>query len=183
MSKEAVTATEPAAPEWPNSDMTLDNLAAMDIDELTELYLNGRMPERAIVALEGSPPCRMLTLIGPVGRGFSATTMARFAASSQFPWAGKSFTATDEEAGSGLNRLRIAGLKRQVFPFLTHIGPSAIDGLPCIILDYEQPENPWFIRQIHDELREVAPNLFLGPAMWKSKPGPKLLLYFAADMS
>ena len=111
------------------------------------------------------------------------TAIARFAASSQFPWGGKHFTATDAESGRGLNRLRVAGIKRKVFPFQTHIGPSAIDGLPCIILDYEQPENPWFIRQIHDELREVAPNLFLGPAMCKTKSQPKLILYFSADMS
>jgi hypothetical protein len=54
--------------------------------------------------------------------------------------------------------------------------------LPCIVLDYEQPENPWPVRQIHDELREVAPGLFLGPAMWRTKNQPVLLFFFGADM-
>ena len=66
-----------------------------------------------------------------------------------------------------------------VFPFATHFGPSAIDGKPCLVLDYDQPENPWLIRQIHDELRQVGPGVFLGPAMWKARPTPKLVLYFA----
>ena len=50
------------------------------------------------------------------------------------------------------------------------------------MLDYEQPGNPWFIRQIHDELREVAPGLFVGPAMWKrSEADPVNVLWFALD--
>lgn len=59
--------------------------------------------------------------------------------------------------------------------------PDSMDGAPCVVLDYDKPENPWLIRKIHDELREVSPGLFLGPAMAKTVRGPKLLLYFACD--
>jgi hypothetical protein len=44
-------------------------------------------------------------------------------------------------------------------------------------------ENPFFIRRIRDELREVAPRLFLGPAMADVGDKPKLILYFACDLS
>jgi hypothetical protein len=54
-----------------------------------------------------------------------------------------------------------------------------MDGKPCLILDYDVSPNPWFIRRIHDELRQVAPRLYLGPAMWKARPTPKLVLFFA----
>ena len=48
-------------------------------------------------------------------------------------------------------------------------------------LDYDLADNPALIRAIHDEVREVAPGLFLGPAMWKSARGPTLVLWFALD--
>ena len=54
--------------------------------------------------------------------------------------------------------------------------PSAVDGAPCIALDYDLPDNPGFIRAIHDEVREVESGLYLGPAMWKAKTGPRLVL-------
>ena len=54
---------------------------------------------------------------------------------------------------------------------------------PCIVLDYDLPDNPGVIRAIHDELREIEPQLFLGPAMLKAKAGPKFVLWFALDTS
>lgn len=37
------------------------------------------------------------------------------------------------------------------------------------------------IRKIHDEVREVSPGVFLGPAMWKSGQERTLVLWFALD--
>ena len=66
----------------------------------------------------------------------------------------------------------------ELFVFSTRIGSSLIDGKPAVILGYDRPENPFFIRAIHDEIREVAPNLWVGPAMLKRKTGAQTLLYF-----
>ncbi len=159
--------------------LSLDDLAAMSVDELTALYESGSVPDD-LSALDGDPTCRMLTVVGPVGRGAVASTVRGFARSRAFPWAGKRFRASATDRGSGINRLRLAG-ERPAFPFDTSFQPSAVDGAPCIVLDYDKPENPWFIRQVHDELREVDPGLFLGPAMWKTKSDPALVLYFACD--
>ena len=41
--------------------------------------------------------------------------------------------------------------------------------------------NPGTIPKIHDEVREVAPGLFLGPAMWKGADKKTLVLWFALD--
>jgi len=170
-----------AAAAEPTPSLSLDDLAAMTTAELTALYRGGSVPE-SIDALSGLPTCRMLTVRG-IERGTLFERIRRFAASSVFPWAGKTFEANDAAAGKGINRIRLLG-SRTWFPFDTRIEPSAIDGKPCIFLDYDKPENPRFIRLIRDELREVSPGLFMGPAMLDNKKSPaRLVLYFACDYS
>lgn len=171
------------APSFPQNESELalkvDDLARMSVDELDAVYRAGKLPESMSV-LDGAPRGRMLTVVGALGRGGAASTLRRFAASKQFPWAGKSFSATGDDTGTGINRIRLAG-GREWFPFDTTMEPSVIDGEPCVVLDYDKSENPWFIRKIHDEIREVSPGLFLGPAMAKTASGPKLVLWFAID--
>jgi hypothetical protein len=41
--------------------------------------------------------------------------------------------------------------------------------------------NPGYIRKIHDEIREVSPGIFVGPAMWKSGAKKTLVLWFGLD--
>lgn len=167
-----VTVAKPSLP-----DITVDDLARMTTREATDLYKRGTVPSMTV--LDGAPAGRMLAIAG-LDRGAVAERFAKVAGSRAFPWAGKSFTSAGDDTGAGINRLRLFG-GRDVFPFGTHVGPSAVDGQPAIILDYDLPQNPWFIRKIHDELREVAPDLYLGPAMWKTSSGPRHLLYFAID--
>jgi len=160
---------------------TLDDLAAMDVAELEALYRRGTVP-RTLHALDGSPTCRMLAVRG-LDRGAIAKAIASFSASGSFPWAGKSFSASSDDDGEGINRVRLAG-QRRWFHFKTRVEPSAIDGESCILLDYDLAENPKPIRMIRDELREVAPGLFLGPAMLDTKKSdPRLVLFFACDCS
>ncbi len=185
---------------WIAPELSLDRLADMTADELTDLYQNGRVPARGLEALSGAPHCRMLAIRGPLGRGPLATALRHAAASPAFPWAGKRFSPRGPDQGSGCNRVRLPGLQRldpralgsnplripwaerDVFGFATGLAHSAIDGLPCILLDYDRPENPWPIRRIRDELREVAPGLFLGPALWRTRGQPILLFFFATDL-
>jgi hypothetical protein len=151
----------------------------MDVHALEALYRQGTVP--VLQELAGTPRGRMLTLVGPLGRARPADLLRRFAASRAFPWEGKSFSMRSggmDPVGTGINRVKLVG---DLFAFDTFVGTSAIDGKPAVILDYDKPKNPWPIRQIHDELRQVASGLYLGPAMWKSKRGPKLVLFFAID--
>jgi hypothetical protein len=80
--------------------------------------------------------------------------------------------------GRGINRVIFLGEK---YPFALSFGPSALDGERCVVLDYDLAENPWIIRRIRDELREVTPGLFLGPALLRTRTEPKLTLFFALD--
>jgi len=175
----ATTSTQVPANDAATGPRTLDDLAALDVAALRALYEAGRVP--ALTTLTGTPRCRMLAVRGLDG-GPVATGLRRLAAASFFPWAGKAFSADSADAGSGINRVRLAG-ERRWFPFATRIEASAIDARPCILLDYDQPENPAFIRAIRDELREVAPGLFLGPAMLKTGRKPALLLFFACHFA
>ncbi len=159
---------------------TLDDLAALDVAQLEAVYRAGKVT--SLHALDGSPTCRMLSIRG-LDKGAPFAALRKFAAASFFPWAGKSFEAKSDGEGTGINRIRLGGGKTW-FPFQTRIEPSAIDGAPCILLDYDHAPNPKPIRMIRDELREVAPGLFLGPAMLdRGKGDPTLILFFACDCS
>jgi hypothetical protein len=152
----------------------LDDLAALDSEALAAIYGNATTP--SLRDLDGTPRGRMLAFAGALGQGRAFDALRRFAAARYFPWEGKSFRSKSAQDGNGINRVRGAG---DWFRFETRIGPSAMDGKPCLILDYDVSPNPWVIRQIHDELRQVSPRLFLGPAMWKTRSRPKLVLFFA----
>jgi len=178
MDTQTARATAPTTDEL--GSLTVEDLAAMTVDEATETYRRGTVPE-SLAVLDGKPRGRMLATVG-LDSGFVGARLRAFARSRLFPWDGKSFTSESDAGGRGVNRVRLLGL-RSWFAFETRVAPSAIDGQPCILLDYEQPGNPWFIRKIHDELRQVGPNLFMGPAMWKTKADPKLILHFAIDTS
>jgi hypothetical protein len=111
--------------------------------------------------------------------GVIGSALRRFSGAMSFPWGGKSFHGSGD-AGTGINRVHLLG-RHQLFPFATFFRPSVLDGKPCIALDYDQPDNPAWIRSIHDEIREIEPGLFLGPAMWKTARGPSFVLWFALD--
>lgn len=160
---------------------TLDQLAAMSADELTEIYRSGSVPT-SLAVLDGMPTSRALALAGPLGKPPVAGLWAAAADADWFPWAGKSFQHRDAESGWGMNRVRL-GVQLNLFYFTTSFDRSAIDGEPCILLDYNHRENPFVIRKIRDELREVSPGLFLGPAMAVLPSRNELVLYFAVDHS
>ena len=158
---------------------TLDDLARSTPRELQALYEAGSVPDR-LDRLDGDLVGRMLAPRG-VGRGIGLRAIAAIARSPGFAWAGKSFHATDTGTGTGINRVRLAG-RHRLFPFRTLFGPSVVDGRPCVVLDYDDADNPGLIRSIHDEVREVDPGLYLGPACWKRQgKAPLVLLWFALD--
>jgi hypothetical protein len=174
--KEKRDASVHAAPE-----LTLENLAARSYRELEALY-RGAPNAKSMYAVHGAPKGRMLAVrfldLSPL-----RNVVRSYAASSSFLWDGKTFNAASDDEGDGINRVYVPGVfgRQNLFPFKTFFDPSAIDGKPALILNYDLAENPPYIRKIHDEVREVAPGLFLGPAMWKAALGPKTVLWFALD--
>lgn len=156
----------------------LDQLALHDGARLEALYRAGAVPS-SLDALDGHPTGRMLAVRG-LERGLVRAPVRSLAAARLFPWGGKSFSSVDASRGRGINRVHLGG-RHLLFPFETRVEASAIDGAPTVVLDYDLPDNPRLIARIHDEIREVSPGLYLGPAMWKSGTTRTLVLWFALD--
>jgi hypothetical protein len=159
---------------------TLDALAQRSHAELDALYRAATVSS-SMHAADGALVGRMLAVKGLPGT--LATPLRRWAGSSSFVWEGKSFEASSDSHGMGFNRVNGAGVlgRQNLFPFATSFGPSAIDGKPTLILDYDLAVNPGYIRHVHDEIREVSPGVFLGPAMWKRGAAKIMILWFGLD--
>ena len=160
-------------------DLNLAALRQMSFEELDRLYRSSQKPG-AISDLDGDAIGAMLAWRTPRS-GPIATLLRDFGNSTLFPWHGKSFYNKGTESGSGINRIDLLG-KRRWFPFATRFGASFLDGKPTFVLDYSGPGNPPLIRDIVDEVREVAPRLFMGPAALKVNGRPRLILFFAVSL-
>ena len=159
------------------ASLDLDALRRMSYAELDELYRSAKRPD-FISDVDGHARGAMLAWRRP-RTGPIAWWLRVFGASTAFPWEGKSFTGTSDD-GTGINRVTFFG-KRKWFPFKTRFDKSFLDGKPTFVLDYSGPGNPPFIRSIVDEIREVAPGLYLGPAALNFRGRPRPVLFFAVS--
>ena len=66
----------------------------------------------------------------------------------------------------------------RLYRFETYVGRSRAGDFDCVQLNYDLPENPFFIRPIKDEIREIAPKLYLGQAYLQLRAKTHLVLYF-----
>jgi len=87
-----------------------------------------------------------------------------------FAWQGKNF---DAKKGALRNRILPFGLNAIIAK--VYKAPSWLDGKECIVLDYS--ETSLLAHWIRDEIREVAPGLYLGKVYW----GKKRLIDFAIE--
>lgn len=158
----------------------LEQLAALSDAELRTLYAQGIVPSH-MRALDGRLRGRMLA-VHHTGLGPIHNAIAAIARQQGFPWAGKTLTATSATSGTGINRIQLAGLGRQqLFPFTTSVDHSALDGLPCVYINYRNDDNPSLIRAIRDEVREISPGLFFGPVLFRTSHSTRLLLWFGLE--
>lgn len=159
-----------APPAIPSS---LAELLQLDAATLGRLYAGARVPDLA--AIHGDLRGRMLAWpgLGATGNGL----LRALASSDSFPWRGKSFTALGDGHGEGRNR--VVSDRFKVFRFETSVGPSRAGAFDAVQLDYDLPENPFFIRAIKDEIRELSPDLYLGQAWLRAGGKETLVLYFA----
>ena len=145
-------------------DTTLNNerLLAMSQQQLDDLF-------------KSSPP-------GPIPNGEAkgtaiiapGTTYSSDIAQaiSVFAWQGKVFDAAH---GVLVNRITPFGLNAIVAE--VYVGPSWLDGKDCIVLDYSKTST--LAHWIRDEIREIAPNSYLGIVYWAKKRLINFALEFA----
>ena len=138
----------------------LDELSTLDGEQCLTLYRGGRTPQ--VADLDGDLIGRML--IVPWAPSFLAAPLRAWARSRAFPWRGKTFHSIAPDRGVGINRVFGDTNPRRWFRFDTYVGPSRAGEFDALQLDYDNPGNPFFIRAIKDEVREVESGLWLGQA-------------------
>ncbi|UJR84823.1 hypothetical protein [Sandaracinus amylolyticus] len=159
----------------PASIRRLDQLLHLDHDALTALYEHATLPR--LEAISGDLRGRMLAV--PAVPSLVSALPVAWARTGSFPWRGKSFAPHGEGRGEGNNRVVFDAVR--LFRFETFAGPSRHDGQPAIQLDYDHAENPFFIRKIEDEIRELAPGVYLGQAWLRVGDEPHFVLWFGLE--
>jgi hypothetical protein len=151
----------------------LDRLLELPASDLQPMYERAGAPR--LLDVGGDLRGRMLAWPAIDKRPAFASALRAFASMPSFPWRGKSFTP-DDYRGEGINR--VFSDRFRLFRFETFIGKSRAGDFDALQLDYDLPKNPWFIRAIKDEIRELEPGLWLGQAYFKTKRRETLVLYF-----
>lgn len=153
----------------------LDALLDLPAPALAELYANATTPR--LEDVKGPLRGRMLVWPWIDANGGFARFLRAFAGARSFPWKGKTFTPLRGNAGEGINR--VFSERFTLFRFETHVSRSKAGDFDAVQLDYDLPENPPIIRSIEDEIREIAPGLWLGQAWIRIANCPRLWLWFA----
>jgi hypothetical protein len=141
---------------------SLEQLARMSWPELEALYRAsppGEIPRGYLRGLAIYDPCGRLA---GVRSGVSKTL-----------WRGKVFDACGASLVNqwcGVQAVRAA----------VSYGPSCLDGGPSIVMDYRGMSHVW--SDVRDELREVAPGLYLGRMVRCTDCGPRFKMFFALEI-
>jgi hypothetical protein len=155
------SAQHPAANLAPASTVTADRLVRMSAAELDALYRSaspGPVPHGKV---RGIPIVSPGSTFGPV--------MSRGA---RIVWQGKVF----RDDGTGAVN-RFFGL-RMIRGNVSY-GPSWLDARPSLILDYQGTSLVY--GRYRDEIRQVAPGLYLGLMFSRTEPTPTFSRYFAFE--
>jgi len=146
----------------------MDGITAADpsslVDETTDVL--GEMFGAGMAGAIPDGRGKGTVLLGTGGR------VARVAAALCYAlaWRGKVVNAREARLKNILTPLRIKAIEAAVYQ-----QDSWYDGEPCIVLDYSKTS--FAARKIRDEIREIAPGVFLGLVFW----GRRHVLDFALD--
>jgi hypothetical protein len=155
-----------AQPILSSADFSEDTIMPTDVPALLKLS-SAQLDDLFSKAESGPIPdgqAKGTAIVAP-GTTFSPEVAE---AVSLFVWQGKTF---DGPHGVLRNRITVLGLNAIVAE--VYKGPSLLDGKECIVLDYSKTS--LVAKWIRDEIRLIAPNLYLGRVYWSNKP----VLHFA----
>jgi hypothetical protein len=146
--------------------MTTETLLHMSKDELDELF--GKSPAGEIP--DGKTEGTAIIASGTKFSGAIAKIVNHFA------WQGKSFKKDRKDPTRSTLRNRLTMLGFEAIVAQVYKDSSLFDGRECIVLDYS--ETSTVAGWIRDELRQVAPNLYLGKVYGHHD---KPLIHFALE--
>jgi hypothetical protein len=141
--------------------VTLDQLLQVSPAGLDAIYRQGMataIPEGRI---------RGTAILSPGTRRTRALSRG-----ARFMWQGKVFEPGQTSAVNRFFGVRV--VRGQVYQ-----GPSWLDGQPSLVLDYSQTSRVYANNR--DEIRQVAPGLFLGLMYDRTTAPPGLVMYFALE--
>lgn len=150
-------AQTPACTTPARAFVSLHDLKRMNLCQLEELYRNGRVTEVPCGFMKGTP------LFSPGTR-----KTERRARLMEPIWQGKTFD------GGALVLNRFCG--KDTCPGKVCHGPSWFDGRPSVVLDFN--DSCLMFRGLRDEIREIAPGLYLGMSYERQCPCPPSLWIF-----
>ena len=144
----------------PETIQSLDDLVFLSATQLDQLYRQSRpgpIPQGKVVGRALYPDSRF-----PRARSNAA----------KLAWQGKVF---DPETSTAVNRFfGVKAIKGNVYN-----APSWLDGQPSMILDYQGTSRIY--GNYRDEIRQIAPGLYLGLMYDRTTAPPTLKMYFAFD--
>jgi hypothetical protein len=143
-----------------SGDLDLLRLSAGDLDDL---YRGGTVAEIPRGTGAG-------TAIFAPGRGVGRI-LAKITA--RTAWQGKVIDPDGSHLVNLVSPLRLRAIRARVYQ-----GDSWLDGAPSIFIDYSTTS--WTARWVHDEIRQVAPALYLGIVYLRRR---RLPLRFVLDFS
>ena len=144
------------------SALTLDQLLGMTPAKIEDVYRQGNA-----VAI---PPGRVRgTALAGAWNAAHARIVSR---GSRLLWQGKVIEADEATAVNRFFGMRM--IRGQLYE-----GPSWLDGRPSLILDYSQTSRIYADNR--DEIRQVAPGLFLGLMYNRTTAPPELSMCFALE--
>jgi hypothetical protein len=140
-----------------------DHLLDMSMEELDELFR--RSPAGPVP--RGRARGTVLFLPGTrVGRAIAGVARA-------LAWQGKVFDADGRGLRNLVSPLSLPAVRADVYA-----QASWVDGRDCIVLDYSRTSR--VAHWIRDEIREVAPGLYLGEVFWSRRRILKFSLAFSS---
>jgi hypothetical protein len=149
-------------PAYPSEVTCPDDLVRMSECQLLDLYRRaapGPIPD-------GYAPGKAIPNPGKPGTAFKSKIIGATA------WQGKNF----DPDGTMTNRM----FGTRMVTARTSYDASWLDGKPSLVLDYRGSSKVVWAR-CRDELREVAPGIYLGLMYRDACPAPKLRTFFVID--
>jgi hypothetical protein len=156
------SATSLVASAAGSEPLGVPSLIRMSGPELDALYRQG-----ASVALHAGR-VRGTALLAPGTRRNGA-----MASGTRLVWQGKTIDPTNAVATNRFFGLPI--VRAQIYQ-----AASWLDGAPSLILDYSRTSRVY--AQNRDEIRQIAPGLFLGLMYGRATPQPELKMYFVLEV-
>ncbi|MFQ6026390.1 MAG: hypothetical protein ACE5Q6_02620 [Dehalococcoidia bacterium] len=150
----------------------MHDLVKLSRRELEEMFLSAQTPtmEEMNRTFDGSVLAGRLVL--------NTRLVRMFLNLGWFFWRGKTFETSGENEGRGINRFKIGPFRFLRYPCATRITAPLVGPTDAFRLDYDVPENPWFVRRLKDDVRKIDNGLFLGSFNIRFSGKVRLIAYF-----